>query len=199
MLCGEGAARLTVDVGDLHAPRVVDQHTEEVLLRHSRLDDEHRAEEAEEHQQKGREADAGEHGAMPHVALAARAPIRQDRDRDGRDDHGGSNVRAGRRCQTELALLKDDRPVIEQQPKDRIEHACPPWHQNKPSPGVDCITARGALRTEPTYLSNTIYDDGGGLVASARGRKVDGRDAAPVPLQGSGWWLPRQRQDLKRL
>ena len=35
--------------------------------------------------------------------------------------------------EAELALLEDDRPVIEQQPKDRIEHACPPWHEIEPA------------------------------------------------------------------
>ena len=76
---------------------------------------------------------ADQDGAMPRVAFAARAAVGQDRDRDGGDDDGGGNVRAGRRHEAELALLKDDRPVIEQQPKDRIEHACPPWHEIEPA------------------------------------------------------------------
>ena len=33
------------------------------------------------------------------------------------------------RHEAEFALLKDDRPVIEEQPKDRVEHACPPWRE----------------------------------------------------------------------
>ena len=80
-----------------------------------------------------REPDAGEHGAVTRVALASRPAIGQDRERDGGDDNGGGDVRAGRGDQAELALLKDDRPVIEQQPKDRIEHACPPWHEIEPA------------------------------------------------------------------
>ena len=71
--------------------------------------------------------------AMPRVALAAGAAIRPDRQRDRDDDDGGGNVRAGRGHEAELALLKDDRPVIEQQPKETIEHACPPWQEIEPA------------------------------------------------------------------
>ncbi len=35
--------------------------------------------------------------------------------------------------EAELALLKDNRPVIEQQPKETIEHACPPWPEIEPA------------------------------------------------------------------
>ncbi len=83
---------------------------------------------------------------MARVALAARAAIRPDRQGDRGDDDGGGKIRAGRGHEAELALLKDDRPIIEQQPKETIEHACPPWQENRASPGVDCITARGAVR-----------------------------------------------------
>ena len=143
---GERAARLAVDVGNLHAARVVHEHAEEVLLWDGRLDDEHRPEKARQDEQQGGKPDGREDGAVPRIALAARAPVGQDRDDDGGDDDGGGNERTGRGDEPEIALLKDNRPVIEQQPKDSIEHACPPWPENRAGPGVDCITARGAIR-----------------------------------------------------
>ncbi len=126
MLFGERAPRLAVDVGNLHAPRVVDEHAQEILLWDGRLHDEHRPEEAEEDEEKGREPDGSQSRAMPRGPLAARSSICQKRDRDGRDHHGSGDVGACRGNEAELALLKNDRPVIEQQPKDRIEHACSP-------------------------------------------------------------------------
>ena len=71
--------------------------------------------------------------AMPGVAFAPGAAIGPNRQRDGGDDDGGGNVRPGRGHEAELALLKDDRPVIEQQPKKTIEHACPPWQEIEPA------------------------------------------------------------------
>ena len=126
MLLGERAPRLTVDVANLHAPRVVHEHAEEILLWDGRFHDEYRPEKAEENEEKGREPDCGEHRAMPRGPLATRSSISQKRNRDGGDHHDGGDVRARRRHEAELALLKNDRPVIEQQPKDRIEHACSP-------------------------------------------------------------------------
>ena len=133
MLPDEGAARLPVDVGDLHAARIVHEHAKEVLLRHGRLHDEDGPEQAEKNEEENREANAGERHAVTHVTVVSRPAIGQDRERDGGDDNGGGDVRTGGGGQTEVSLLEDHRPVIEQQPKNRIEHACPPWHEIEPA------------------------------------------------------------------
>ena len=67
VLLDERAARLAVDVGDLHAARVVDEHAEEVLLRDGRLDDEHGPEQAEEDERAASRA-----GSPPGPRDAAR-------------------------------------------------------------------------------------------------------------------------------
>ena len=133
MLLHERAARLAVDVRNLHAPRVVDEHAEEVLLGYGGLHDQHGPEEAEQDDEQRREPDGHQDRAVTRVAFATGAAIRPDRQRDRGDDDGGGNVRAGRGHEAELALLKDDRPVIEQQPKETIEHACPPWQEIEPA------------------------------------------------------------------
>ena len=48
----ELAARLAVLVGDLHAARVVEQDADEVLLRHRDLEQQHRPQQREEHDQR---------------------------------------------------------------------------------------------------------------------------------------------------
>ena len=52
LLPRERPARLAFQIGDLHDPRIVDQDAQEVLLRHRRLDDQHRPEQAEEHERE---------------------------------------------------------------------------------------------------------------------------------------------------
>ena len=70
---------------------------------------------------------------MTHITAVSRPAIRQDRERNGGNDDGGGDVRTGGGRQMEVSLLEDHRPVIEQQPKNRIEHACPPWHEIEPA------------------------------------------------------------------
>ena len=53
----ECGARLPVDIGNLHAARVVQQHADEVLLRHRGLDDQQRPEQADQDDGEDREAD----------------------------------------------------------------------------------------------------------------------------------------------
>jgi hypothetical protein len=48
LLLHERAARLAVAIGDRHAARVVDEDAEEVLLRHRRLEDQRRPEQADQ-------------------------------------------------------------------------------------------------------------------------------------------------------
>ncbi len=56
----ERGARLAVDISNLHAARVVQQHADEVLLRHRGLDHQQRPEQADQDDGEERDADAGE-------------------------------------------------------------------------------------------------------------------------------------------
>ena len=50
LLLHVGAARLAVDVGDAHAARVVEQHADDVLVRHGGAQHQHRPEQAQQQQ-----------------------------------------------------------------------------------------------------------------------------------------------------
>jgi hypothetical protein len=143
LLARERTARLIVPVGDLHAARVVYQDAEEVLLRHRRLDDEHRAEQADEHEQQRGGADGREHEPVHRSALRARRTVRQygRHDRDEHDPH--RHVRTGGRHEPKLSLLEDHRSVAEEQLEERIEQRRSPVVNRAPS--ADCITGGPAL------------------------------------------------------
>jgi hypothetical protein len=123
----ERAPRLPADVRDLHAPRIVHQHADEVLLRHRRPHDQHRPEQADEHQPQRRHPDRHERDpVLPHPATRTRRPVGQQRGDDGGEDDEAGNVGTGWRREPELSLLKDHGPVVEQQLEDRVEHVVPP-------------------------------------------------------------------------
>ncbi len=83
LLLDVGAARLAVDVGDAHAARVVEQHADDVLVRHGGAQHEHRPEQAQEqHADEGR-PQRGQHPAVSRGQAARRALVGQDRDGDG--------------------------------------------------------------------------------------------------------------------
>ena len=127
LLAGDGAARLARFVGDLHAARVVDEHADEVLLRDGGAHHEDRAEQAEKDQGQRGDPQGREDEPVPHGgAAAACAAVGEDRRRDGQQHEGRRHVRTGRRHQTEIALLKDDRPVTEEQLEERLEHVSDP-------------------------------------------------------------------------
>ena len=84
---------LPVLVGDLHAARVVDQHADEVLLRHGGANHEHRPEEAEEDQGQRGDPQRGEDEPVPHgSAAAACAAVGEHRRRDGQQHEGRRHV-----------------------------------------------------------------------------------------------------------
>ena len=72
LLRDERAARLAVVIGHLHAARVVEQDADEVLLRHRDLEQQHRPQQAEQHDQEQTDADAEQHDAV--AAARARRP-----------------------------------------------------------------------------------------------------------------------------
>ena len=128
LLTRERATRLAVPIRDLHTARIVDEHAEEVLLRHRRLDDQHRPEQAEEHEQQRRGANRREDDPMMSVGSSTGRPGRSANvDRDGSHDQiASATYDAGRGNEPEFTLLENDRPVIEEQPKERIEQCSSP-------------------------------------------------------------------------
>ena len=116
LLPGVLAARLPfVGVVDLHAAGVVDEHGEKVLLRHRRLDDQHRTEEAEREQRDEGYPDREEQWRGGATAVAQDG--KNDRDAGQAERHIGA--RAGR--QAELSLLKDNGPIFEEKSEQRFE------------------------------------------------------------------------------
>ena len=122
LLPHELVARRLVTIRDLHAARVVDQDAEEVLLGHHRGQHEHRPQQAErQHAQRG-DADGGQDGAVKPLAVPAHRVIGAQ----------GEVGRAGRRSQRqqahprradrELALVEDERAVLEQELEEWLEH-----------------------------------------------------------------------------
>ena len=118
----ELVARRLVAIGDLHAARVVDEDAEEVLLRHHRRQHEHRPEQAErQHAQRG-DADDGQDGAVRRLAVPAHREIRAQRE-VGRAGGGAERKQADPgRPERELALLEDQRAVLEQELEEWLEH-----------------------------------------------------------------------------
>ncbi len=114
----ELTARAAVHVGHAHAPRVVQQHGNEVPLWNHGRDKKHRLEETEQHQCQGSRADSRQEEAIqaghvspdPAVAQQGRNQERQDRDAGGQSPPGeGEN---------QLPPLEDERSVFEQE----LEH-----------------------------------------------------------------------------
>jgi hypothetical protein len=79
----ELAARLAVLIGHPHAARVVQQHAEEILLRHGGAQDEHRPEQAEEHDGDEAEPQRDQDGAIEQAGVARRPAVRENRDKRG--------------------------------------------------------------------------------------------------------------------
>ena len=109
-----------VAVRDLHAARVVEQHAQEVLLRHDRREHHDRLQEAEGDHRQCAEPDRRQHTAIERLAVAPDLRVcpqregsgcdcRAERDRPGRPDG-------------EVTLLEHERPVLEQELEDRFEH-----------------------------------------------------------------------------
>ena len=91
---------------------------------------------------RGRPAPGGTGRRAPAPSVATRSVVRtsrcrrrrrgrgravgEHRRRDGQQHEGRRHVRAGRRHQPEIALLKDDRPIAEEQLEERLEHVSVP-------------------------------------------------------------------------
>ena len=134
LLLDERAAWLAVAVGDRHAPRVVDQDAEEVLLRHGRLENQRRPEQAEEQDGERGEPQADQDDAIARTIGRPRC----------RDTSGARGPRAPCAAATtrstgagqppaEIPLLEHERRVFE----EKTEECIPPGAHSTgaPSPG----------------------------------------------------------------
>ena len=114
LLLHELGARLPVAIGDRHAARVVDQDAEKILLRDRRLQNQRRAEQAEQQQRHHAEPQRDQHQrgrAWPVAGDAAVGDQRGERGHGQRREAEGHRARGGKR---EVALLEDQRRVLEE-------------------------------------------------------------------------------------
>ena len=121
LILDELAARLALVVLDLHAARVVEQHADEVLLRHRNLELHRRTKQREEHRGHQRHAQSQQHepiAARQRAQLAVRPEHVRGAER-GDHHRRGHGARGPKH---ELALLENQRLVLEQVLKDRSEH-----------------------------------------------------------------------------
>ena len=110
----------------------------------------------------------GEDEPVPHGgAAAACAAVGEHRRRDGQQHEGRRHVRTGRRHQTEIALLEDDRPITEEQLEERLEHVSDP---------------AGAPRGANEPLSGQFYNRD----TEAPQTIVTTDDSARAPASGAG-------------
>ena len=120
LLLHEGAARLAVAIGNRHAARIVDQDADEILLRHRRLQDQRRPEQAEEQQRQRGEPQADERDAVAPALDGCQAAIGQqccDRHPGGRRNDQQDRAR---QPPGEVALLEHQWRVLEQETEKRF-------------------------------------------------------------------------------
>ena len=110
--------RLALDVGDLHAARVVDEDAEEVLLRLDLRQHQHRPPQADHEEGEDGEPDGGQHAAVDGAAVRPHLPVGAQRDHRGGDDQERRDVRRRGRAKCEDAFLERQGPVLEQE----LEH-----------------------------------------------------------------------------
>ena len=123
LLLDESASRLPAPIGNLHAPRVVQENRHDVLLIDGRADDERGTEQTEEHEaQRGhsqrRQDDAIAQAAFvdPHPSVGQNGQSDNDR-HDQRGDEGRR-----RHVEAELTLLKDNRAIRKEGLEQRVQH-----------------------------------------------------------------------------
>ena len=130
LLLHELAARLPAPVGNLHAARVVQQHRDDVLLRHRGADDQRWTEQAEEHERQRRHPQHGQDDAIAQPSLDANAPVGDGRGHHDRARQRRGDQRPGADVEAELALLEDDRPVAEECLKNGVKHGKLPFSKD---------------------------------------------------------------------
>ena len=116
----KAAARLAVAIRNRHAARIVDQHTEEILLRDRRLEHEHGPEQAEEHDGQRQQPQSDQHDAIAWAIRGRHAAVRQQREEGQHRRARGDQPDHARGAPGEIALLKHERRVLEQEAKRRF-------------------------------------------------------------------------------
>ena len=122
----EGAAGAVVVVLDLHAAGVVQEHAHEVLLRHHRRDHQGRAQEAEGEHRQSREPEPAQDQPVQRPGLAAHTQVGQERKDGDQARHDGAGRDRARHAQREVALLEDDRAILEEELEEAGKHVRDP-------------------------------------------------------------------------
>ncbi len=122
LLLHERGARLAVAIGDRHAPRVVHEHAEEILLRHRRFEDERRAEQAEQQHGERRQPQADENRAVARTIGRRHAAIREQRQDGDRRHRPDDQQHGARQAPAEVPLLKQQRRILEKEAKEFFQH-----------------------------------------------------------------------------
>ena len=122
LLRDEGAPRLAVAIRDRHTARIVDEHAEKILLRDRGLQDQRRAEQAHEQDGERREAQADEHSAIASAVDGRQSAIRDERQDRSRHGRRGRDDDRPREAPTDVALLKHQRRVLEQEAENGLDH-----------------------------------------------------------------------------
>ena len=175
----ELAARLVLAIRDLHASRIVDHDREKILLRNRCLQDERRPEETEDNQRDDRDAERRERGTVAAARLR-HAQVGEDRIRRRRDDGEDCDEHRPRHADGEIALLKDDRSVLEKELEDRVEHL------------PDCIRRdrRDSRGRGERFLC--VLCSLGGLCAFVYGCNANANSVSPAPTTTN--WRPSSRK-----
>ena len=118
-----GAARLAVQVGDAHAARVVEQHADDVLVRHGGAQHQHRPEQADEQQPDQRGAQRRQHDAVAGASGgAARAGSRRQPPPPRRAPASTASQTPVGGGEAQLALVEDDPAHAEEELGQPVEH-----------------------------------------------------------------------------
>ena len=153
--------RLALDVGDLHAARVVDEDAEEVLLGLDLRQHQHRPPQADHEQGEDGEPDAGEDAAVDGAAVRPHLPVGAQGHHRRRQDEERRHVRRGRGPEREDAFLEREGPVLEQE----LEHLA--FRPRSPRNAKIARTPRGT--GQETALGRGV-DHGSGPSGSSRRR-----------------------------
>ena len=120
LLLDERAPRLAVAVRDRHAARIVDQHGDEILLRHGRLEDQGRSHQAEQQHRERRQAQADEHQAVARTIERRQTAVGQHR--GGRERHraGDDEEDRPRQPPRDVTLPEHQWRIFEQETEKRF-------------------------------------------------------------------------------
>ncbi len=112
-------------IRDLHAAGIVQQHRDEVLLRHGGFHNQDRAEQTKDDKREERDPQAREHQTIAQPQLACDRPVGRNGDSNGGYRKQCRRVRSARRAEAKFALREDYGPVMKQQLEEAVEHAIP--------------------------------------------------------------------------